>query len=80
MVLDLYNPIARAIYIASKIYKINYNSVKASLWDNRNNRRFVNSLSCRVINTTPTNDFRNIIKSDFIVLFKDNFISLSATY
>jgi hypothetical protein len=31
MVLDLYNLIVRAIYIASKIYKINYNLVKASL-------------------------------------------------
>jgi hypothetical protein len=41
------------------------------------NRRFLNGLRLRVINSAPTKDFRDVIKSDSIVPFKDNFIGLS---
>ena len=80
MVLDLYNLIVGAIYIASEIYKINHNLVKAPLRDDWNDRRFFNSLSCTVANSAAANDFRNVIKSDSIVLFEDNFMSLYNSY
>ena len=60
--------------------QINSNSVETSLRDNWLDRRFFNGLSHRVINSVPTNDFGNVIKSDSIVLFKDNFIGLSIAY
>ena len=80
MVLDLYNLIVGAIYIASEIYKINHNLVKAPLRDDWNDRRFFNGLSYIVVNSAPANNFRNVIKSDSIVLFEDNFMGLSTTY
>ena len=51
--------------------------MEASLWDNRLNRRLLSGLRLRVIDSATTKDFRDVIKSDFIVLFKDNFIGLS---
>jgi hypothetical protein len=80
MILDLYNPIIGAIYIASKIHKINYNLVKTPLRDDWNDRRLLNGLSYRVTNNAPANDFRNVIKSDSIIPLKDNFMGLCATY
>ena len=80
MVLDLYNLIIRAIHIASEIHEINHYFVKAPLRDDWFNKGFLDSLSHRVINIAPTNDFRNVIKSDSIVLFKDNFMGLGTAY
>jgi hypothetical protein len=80
MVLDLYNLIIRAIHIASEIHEINHYLVKAPLRDDWFNKGFLDSLSHRVINIAPTNDFRNVIKSDSIVLFKDNFMGLGTAY
>jgi hypothetical protein len=80
MVLDLYNPITQAIHIASKVYKINNNSVKTSLRDDWLDRRFFNGLSHRVIDSTASNNKGDVIKSDSIIPFKDNLISLCNSY
>ena len=80
IVLNLYNLIARAIYIAFKIHEINHYSVKAPFRDDWFDKGFLDSLSHRVIDITSTNDFRNVIKSDSIVLFKDNFMGLNTAY
>jgi hypothetical protein len=44
------------------------------------NKRLLNGLRLRVIDSTPTEDFRDVIKSNSIILFKDNFMSLSIAY
>ena len=40
----------------------------------------LNGLNYRVINNIPIKNFRNIFKSNPIILFKDNFIGLYITY
>ena len=44
------------------------------------NRRFLNGLRLRVIDNTLIEDFRDVIKSDFKVLFEDNFMGLNIVY
>ena len=80
MVLDLNNPTTGAIHIASEIHKINYNSVEAPLWNDWLDRGFFNGFSQRVTYSTPANDLRDIIKSNPIVPFKDNFMGLYTAY
>jgi hypothetical protein len=80
MVLDLYNPTTRAIHIASEVHKINNNSVKTSLRDDWLDRRFFNGLSHRVTDSTASNNEGDVIKSDSIIPFKDNLMSLCDSY
>ena len=80
MVLNLYNLIIRAIYITFEVYKINNNSVEISLRDDWLDRRFFNGLSHRVIDNIASNNKGDVIKSDFIILFKDNLMSLCDSY
>jgi hypothetical protein len=54
--------------------------MKASLRDDCDNGRLLNSLSFMVIDIAPTKDFRNVIKSDSIVPFKYNLMGFCATY
>jgi len=54
--------------------------VEVSLRDDWLNKRLFNGLKLRVIDNTLIEDFRDVIKSDFKVLFEDNFMGLNIVY